>query len=84
MARGGPESSDLMSGLPPGVRTDGTHFIPFQLDGRPATIEPLPDCEESGRLLLKGRERRLVTAVAVGEAGDHDVPPIPTPSWSTG
>lgn len=56
----------------PGIRTDGAGVIPFRLDGRPAFIEPLLDYEDSRRSLLKGRERRLVTAVGVGEVGDHD------------
>lgn len=56
----------------PGARTDGGYVIPFRLNGRAAFVEPMPNYEESRRRLLEGRERRLVTAVAVGEVGDRD------------
>lgn len=65
-----PAGLDPANGWPPRARTDQAHFIPFRLDGRPAAIEPMPDYEESRRLLREGGERRRVTAVAVGEVGD--------------
>ena len=78
---GVPAGSDLANGRSLGPRTDWPHLIPFRLDGRPAAIEPMPDYEESRRRLREGGERRLLTAVAVGEVGEHDARLEPLWDW---
>ena len=66
-SRGEPEMGHLLE-MVMGPTGDGV--ILFD-SGRPGFIEPLPDHRDRERLLQDGSAPSLVTAVMIGEVGDH-------------
>jgi len=56
-------------------------LIVFHFNDSPGFIEPLPDYKERQSRLVNGQERHVLTALMVGEVGDHLIDFAGLESW---